>query len=221
MYAEIDIYDLLTLLRRKFTLILFSAFVAALLSFAYSLVFMQDVYTAKASMYILLKDDNVDSVTSSVINASQMLVNDISDLAFTSRVQEDTLKSLNISSLNDYSINIHGGADSRVLTLSVTGIEPHTTSSIANSLVDNINKVATEVMNIESINVIDEAQEPLNPSGPNRLKVTLTGFMLGAFFSVGFVIFSAYVNPRINTFHPVYELLDLPIVAHVPRFNLL
>lgn len=221
MDTEIDLYEVFGLLKRKFVPIILIGILCSMAVGAYSFLFMKDEYTANVSMYILMKEDNSEeSVTYSDMNASQMLVNDISDLAFTARVQNETIRALNLESLDEYDIHMTGEADSRVVTMSVTGQNPQSAASVANSLVSNISEVATEVMDVDSVNVIDNAETPKKPSGPNRPKLILLGFLVGLLGSACIFVFSSVLDTRISSFNQVENIIDVPVIGRIPTMKI-
>ena len=73
----------------------------------------------------------------------------------------ETAKALGLEDLKGYTT-------SRVLTLEVTGTDPQRTAGIANKMAEEVSGVACEVMNVDSVNVVDSAKVPTSPSGPKR-----------------------------------------------------
>ena len=217
MEYEIDLYDVFKLLKKSLSNILLTIVLFALIAAAYSFVLLPNEYTSEVSMYILMREEgSTQGPTYSDINASQMLVGDISDLVFTDRVQSETARMVNLDNLDDYSIEIDSQNSSRVLTMSVTGEDPKTASKIANTLVDKISVVANEVMDIDSINIIDKAQPPEYPSSPNRPKNIVLGAILGMITSSSYVVLHSILNHRISSLNRVEDCVDLRIIANIP-----
>ena len=123
---------------------------------------------------------------------------------------------LNLDFLKDYTINASGQADSRVLTMKVTGEDPVAAANLANILVYNFSVVAEEVMDIESVNIIDEAKTPENRSGPNRPKNVITGFILGDLVSMSYFVLRLILNRKISLFNRVEVCAKLSIIAKIP-----
>ncbi len=113
-------------------------------------------------MYVLVQHDNANSNSlSSDLSASQMVTNDVATLLKSDRVVLETAKALGLEDLKGYTT-------SRVLTLEVTGTDPRRTADIANKMAEEVSGVAREVMNVDSVNVVDSAKVSTSPSGPKR-----------------------------------------------------
>ena len=72
-------------------------------------------------------------------------------------------------------------------------------------------------MDVQSINVIDQAEAPKDPSGPNRLLYTAVAFLAGLFAAVAIVVLSDMLNTRIRNQEELEELLGVPVIGRVPQ----
>ena len=219
MNFEIDLRELLSLLKRKFGYILFIALLCGTVTLCYSIFFIEDYYTSDVSMYVLMRENKGENyVTYSDINASQMLVNDISSLVYTKQVQDGVCRSLRLENLDDFEILVTAEQNSRVATLSVVGNNPSLTTDVANELVTNISSVAENVLAVDSINIVDHASLPDAPSGPNRVKLSIIGFGFGAFISAFYYFLSAIFSFQFNSFNSASQFLSLPEIGQIPTF---
>lgn len=120
-------------------------------------------------MYVLVQHDNANSNSlSSDLSASQMVTNDVATLLKSDRMALETAKALGLEDLKGYTTSITSSTTSRVLTLEVTGTDPQRTADIANKMAEEVSGVAREVMNVDSVNVVDSAKVSTSPSGPKR-----------------------------------------------------
>ena len=153
------------------------------------------------------------------LSASQMITNDVANLITSDRVTRDTATALQMNSLNDYDIAVQSETTTRVLTLSVTGQDAQSTAIIANELAKNVSTVAQEVMNVQSVNVIDEAITPESPSGPNRMMYTAVAFLAGLFLAVAIVVLMDVLNTKVRGAEDVEELLGVPVIGRIPAMK--
>ena len=161
--------ELLHLLKKRLKLVIVLPLVCALAVGGYSFVAMKNTYTASVSMYVLVQHDNANSNSlSSDLSASQMVTNDVATLLKSDRVVLETAKALGLEDLKGYTTSITSSTTSRVLTLEVTGTDPRRTADIANKMAEEVSGVAREVMNVDSVNVVDSAKVSTSPSGPKR-----------------------------------------------------
>ena len=211
--------ELLQLMRKHLKLVILLPIVCALAMGVYSYAFMANTYTASTSMYVLAKQTSANSDNAanySNLNASQMLANDVSTLLKSDRIAADTVKNLHLDSLKGYSTKVTSETTSRVITLSVTGSDPDTSAAIANEMASNVSKVAQQVMDVQSVNVIDQAVSPSSPSGPNRSMYIAVALLAGLFIAIAIVVVSDMLNTKVRNADEVEELLGLPVIGRMP-----
>ena len=211
--------ELLQLMRKHLKLVILLPIVCALAMGVYSYAFMANTYTASTSMYVLAKQTSANSDNAanySNLNASQMLANDVSTLLKSDRIAADTVKNLHLDSLKGYSTKVTSETTSRVITLSVTGSDPDTSAAIANEMASNVSKVAQQVMDVQSVNVIDQAVSPSSPSGPNRSMYIAVALLAGLLIAIAIVVVSDMLNTKVRNADEVEELLGLPVIGRMP-----
>ena len=211
--------ELLQLMRMHLKLVILLPIVCALAMGVYSYAFMANTYTASTSMYVLAKQTSANSDNAanySNLNASQMLANDVSTLLKSDRIAADTVKNLHLDSLKGYSTKVTSETTSRVITLSVTGSDPDTSAAIANEMASNVSKVAQQVMDVQSVNVIDQAVSPSSPSGPNRSMYIAVALLAGLFIAIVIVVVSDMLNTKVRNADEAEELLGLPVIGRMP-----
>jgi len=89
-------------------------------------------------------------------------------------------------------------------------------ADVANAVVEDVNDVAGEIMNIDSVNVIDPATAPGGPSGPNRRLYVMTGAMAGLFAAVAIVVLRDLLDTRVRDGNEAEEIVGVPVVGHFP-----
>lgn len=212
--------ELLKLMRKHLKLVIALPIVCAIAMGLVSFLFMPNTYTASTSMYVLVQSDSESASTMSTdLSASQMITNDVANLITSDRVTRDTATALQMNSLNDYDVAVESETTTRVLTLSVTGQDAQSTAIIANELAKNVSTVAQEVMNVQSVNVIDEAITPEAPSGPNRAMYTAVAFLAGLFLAVAIVVLMDVLNTKVRGAEDVEELLGVPVIGRIPAMK--
>lgn len=212
--------ELLQLMRKHLRLVIALPIACAIAMGLVSFLLMPNTYTASTSMYVLVQSDSESGATMNTdLSASQMITNDVAKLITSDRVTGDTAEALQMNSLSDYDIAVSSETTTRVLTLSVTGQDAQSTAIIANELAKNVSAVAQEVMNVQSVNVIDEAATPESPSGPNRMMYTAVAFLAGLFLAVAIVVLMDVLNTRVRGAEDVEELLGVPVIGRIPAMK--
>lgn len=211
--------ELLTLMRKHLKLVIALPLACALATALVSWAALPNTYTASVSMYVLTKTSTAsgaDGITNTDLTASQMLTNDVATLIKSERVITDTAKSLQMTSLDDYKVNVTSSTTTRVVTVSVTGESAQSVAIIVNQLAKTIDEVAQEVMDVRSVNVIDEAGEPQVPSGPPRVMYTTVALFAGLFVAMALVVLMDMLNTRVRNPEEIEELLGVPVIGRIP-----
>lgn len=210
--------ELFRLLKKHLQIVVLLPVACALVVGLYSAIFVRNQYTATSSMYVLAQNDSSNSNSLySDLNASQMLTNDVAKLLKSDRIINQVGSEMGIEELKGYSVSVTSETTSRVITLSVTGPDPQTAADIVNKMIEDVSGVAQSVMNVESVNPVDMAQAPENPSGPNRLLYTLVAFVAGLFAAIAIVVVSDMLNTKVRGSEDLEELVDVPIIGRIPN----
>ena len=212
--------ELLHLLRKHLILVVALPIVCAVAMAVVAYGFMANVYTAETSMYVLSQSGEESSSTlQSNLSASQMIANDVASLIESSRVTDATADDLGLEDLEGYEISVQSETTSRVITLSVEGADPQEAADIANAMAANVSEVAREVMNVQSVNVVDEAAAPEQPSGPSRTMYVAVAFLAGLFVAVAIVVLLDMLNTKVRSAEDAEELLGIPVIGRIPAMK--
>ena len=213
--------ELLQIIRKHLKLVIALPIVFALVTALVSWTMLSNTYTASVSMYVLANSSDSQSNTSlsTDLSASQMLTNDVSELIQSERVLSQTADQLGMaeSELASYDLEVTSSTTTRLITIAVTGDTP--AAAIANGLANTTNTVAQEIMDIEAVNVIDQAATPDSPSGPPRTMYVAVAFLAGIFVAVAIVVIMDMVNTRIRKPEEIEELLDIPVIGKIPTIK--
>lgn len=216
--------ELLHLLRKHLKLVIALPIVCALATAAFSWIALANTYTANVSMYVLANSSENASSSSSLstdLSASQMITNDVAELINSERVLNQAAQQLGMSEseLASYDIEVTNSTSTRLITIAVTGDTPNSAAAIANGIANTTNTVAQEIMDIEAVNVIDQAEVPTSPSGPPRTMYVAVAFLAGIFIAVALVVVMDMVNTRVRTPEEIEELLEIPVIGKIPTIK--
>ena len=210
--------ELMKLLRKHLKLVIVLPVVCALVAAVVSWGFLADQYTATVSAYVLQKSDQTSSSSNySDLNASQMIANDVAELAKTQDVKDKTAEALNVSSLKDAKVSVTSSTTTRVIQLSVTTSSSDSAAVIANKYIDTISNIAQSKMGLQGVNTIDSAKTPTSPSGPNRPLYVAVAFLAGLFLAIAIIVVMDMVNTRVRTAEEAEELLGVPVIGRIPE----
>lgn len=210
--------ELLHLLRKHLRLVILLPIACAVVTGVYAF-FLPNQYTASTSMYVLSKSGSTDgtTVTQGDLSAAQMLTNDVASIIKSDRVKGDVATQLGLEDLDAYKIDVTSSTTTRVIDLTVTGTDPNMSAQVANALVTDVSNVAAQVMNVQSVNVIDSAVVPTTPSGPKRALYMAVALLAGLFIAIVIVVVADMADTRVRNSKDAEEIADLPVVGHFPK----
>lgn len=212
--------ELLRLLKKHVKLVIALPVICALAAAGVSWGLMANTYTATVSVYVLSSDgENASSTQYNELNASQLMANDIAELAQSATVMERTADKLGMESLSGYDIAVQSSTTTRVIDISVTSESAAGSAGVANGLSGVLSDVAQDVMGVQSVNVVDEAKVPDAPSGPPRAMYTAVAFLAGLFLAVAIVVVMDMVNTRVRNPEEAEEMLGIPVIGRIPRIK--
>ena len=212
--------ELFKLLKKHLALVVVLPVVLAIATAGVSWGLMQNQYTATVSVYVLTSSSNEqNTIQNSDLTASQLMANDIAELAGSDIVAERTAEELGLSSLDGYKISVNSSTTTRVIEISVTTGQAEAASVVANKIAEVLSSTAQDVMGVESVNVVDQAKAPDAPSGPNRPMYTAVAFLAGIFLAVAIVVVMDMVNTRVRTPEEAEELLGVPVIGRIPKIK--
>jgi len=215
---ELTLGDLFGILREHLRLLIVVPLVCMVVVGAYSLT-MPNEYTASTTMYVLVKNDGTSTAanTNSDLSASQMVTNDVSTLMSSDRVKLDAAAAVGLEDLDDFKLKTTSSTTTRIITLSVTGKDSQQAADVANAIVDVTSNISQSVMDLQSINAIDQAWASDNPSGPNRMLFVAVACVAGLFVAVAVSVLMETLNTKARSGEEVEELLGIPVVGHIPN----
>lgn len=213
--------DLLHLMRKHLAVVVALPVACAVIMALVSFLLMSNTYTADTTLYVQAQQNGQTSGNNlySNLNAGQMIANDVASLADSETVTKAASEALGLPDLRAYDVSVSSDTQTRVIKLSVVGTEPRATAQVANAIAEAISVTAKQSMGVEGINVIDEAQAPSQPSGPNRLLYTAVAFLGGLFVAIAGVVLVDMLNTKIRDADDAEQSLGLPVIGRVPTMK--
>lgn len=181
---------------------------------------MPNVYTSTVSLYVLMKVEieGLNTLTSD-LTSSQQLTNDIAQLAKSNTVIDATTEALGMDGLGDLEISVNSTSTNRIITLNVTGKKPEITTLVANQLAEDISDIAVDIMELDTVNIIDTAEVPTEPSGPNRPLYTIVAFLMGIVSAMAVALLSDILNTTVRNEQEFEDLFEIPVLASMPKIK--
>lgn len=215
--------EFLTLCKKKIHLLIIFPLVCAIGTGVFCWFFLTNDYTSTVPIYVLQKSTTINNntsesigISSSEITTSQQLSNDIAVLVKSNRVNKAVMDELGIDSLDAYTIKVSSNEKNRVINLSVTGKKPEAVAQVVNCIARQISTLVVEVMNVEAVNIMEEAQPATEPSGPPRLLIVLIAILVGLFLAIVIIVLGDMLDTTVKSKEDIEDSFKLPVLAQVP-----
>ena len=168
---EIDLLELLMVMKKHLAAILLAGIVGLVIMFAYTSFLVTPLYSASSMMYVMPDNSNsMNSSTLSDMQVGQQLTSDYSSMIKSRSFMEDVIKKLNLTI--DYQqllgkVEVTNPTSSRILQVTVNDPNPQTAADIANEMASVAESKLKEITGMQAIKIYEEAAVPDRPSSPS------------------------------------------------------
>jgi len=222
---EIDLMELIRVVLRKWYIIAGSVLIVMMLVGIYAYGILPDTYTAETSVLVQVRDDeNVDEFD---FAQGERLVSTYTEIATSNRVLEQLQDEMEEDLGVEYSkskirgmIEVNGVQNTVVIKLSVESTDKSEAVYMANTIIDIMESTSQEFAGLDNIELLDEAQMPESPSGPNRMLYMAVAFVLGGMIGGFAVLGMEFLDKSIKTTKDMENKLGLRVLGAIPEYAL-
>ena len=226
---EIDLLQLFRMLLANIHILLLAMFTGGFLMYYVSSELLSKKFESVTGIYVLnsaAQKEN-DTLTGSDLDVGSKLTNDYAELLKSRTVMNRVIADLNLQNtypeMSDVTpdtissmVTIETSTNTRVLKIKVTDTNPTRAQDIANAVRRAGAEHIKNVMDIDAVNVVYEANLPDRPSSPNAKKNALIGAMLGFIIAAAVLIINMIMDDTIKTQDDIAKYLDLSVLGIIP-----
>lgn len=218
-----ELRDFLQILVKRMLILISLPLLSLFATYAVSTVFLTPVYQAKTTVYVISKSDDLQSgYSSSDLVISQQLVKDYQEFIKSRVVIEAVMTELGLENTSYENlaerITVKRKNESRILEIVVNDTNPTLARDIAQSVTTTFREKVIELMNIENVNILDEARIPEYPISPDIPLNLLFSFFTGLFAAIGLIFLLNYLDSTIKDGEDVEKYLKLKVLGSIPVF---
>ena len=220
--VEINLMELLPYLLHWLWLLLVVGLLTGAIGFAISAFVMTPMYQSTTKVYILSKNNKNDNVTVSDTQLATALTKDFKEMIKSRYVVETVIEQCELKESYEAlagNISVSNTTDTRIIGISVKDADPKRAQYIANAIRDVAAVHLKNVMDLEAVNVVEEANLPDRPVEPSKKKFTLIGFAIGFVLCGGILVLRYYLDDSIKTSEDIEKYLDMTVLASIPVFE--
>ncbi|HHV25843.1 MAG TPA: polysaccharide biosynthesis tyrosine autokinase [Tissierellia bacterium] len=215
---EISLRDYFLILKKRRFLIIIITVLAILAANIGTKIIVKPEY--KSSTTLIIKgSEKVDSESDqSYLN--EKLIKTYSEIVNSRLIKAEVGKNLNID-LNTKDIiqkvDVEIIPDTDILKIEVTGSKAELVAKVADEIANVSAKEAKNMISIEKVEVVDEAQVPKRALNSNTKKNTIIGLILGLVISIFLAFLFEYLDNTIRTPKDISRHLRLLSIGILPR----
>lgn len=215
----IDLRELAGVLWNKKWIIVLITIVAVAISAIISFYVLEPVYETSATMIVGNTKTTEQQVEMDDVVLSQKLVKTYGEIAQSRTVSKEVITNLGLDltpgQLKD-KVAISPVGDTEIMKIQVQDTDPELAAKIANNLSLVFMHHVTSIMNVDNVQVIDEAEVPKGPIKPNKmLNIAIAG-ILGLMISFGIIFLLEFLDNTFKSPNDVEKYLDLPVIGAIP-----
>ncbi|MCD8338495.1 MAG: Wzz/FepE/Etk N-terminal domain-containing protein [Lachnospiraceae bacterium] len=214
----IDLGEIVSFILSKIGYVILAVALCSILSFTITAWFITPQYTSTAKIYVLNRQ-STDTVTSSDITSSTYLTEDYIEMIQSRTVIEAVIAELGLDV--DYDqllsvVTVSAQSDTRVVSISVTDPDPYMARDIAEAICQASVTHIKEIMELESVNIVDAANIPTDKSSPSLTKNVLIAALLGMVASLAVLVVIFILDDKVKTPEDVEKYLGLSVLGSMP-----
>ncbi len=226
---EIDLLQIFRMLLANLHILILAMLTGGFLMYYVSNEMMSKKFESVTGIYVLnsaAQKEN-DTLTGSDLDVGSKLTNDYAELLKSRTVMNRVIADLNLQ--NTYPemanvtpdtisgmVSIETSTNTRVLKIKVTDTNPTRAQDIANAVRKAGAEHIKNVMDIDAVNVVYEANLPDRPSSPNAKKNAMVGAMLGFVVAAAILVINMLMDDTIKTQDDIVKYLELSVLGMIP-----
>ena len=220
---EIDLRELLHLLRQKILIILTALLVGGILTSVATYFFIKPTYKASSLLYVVSASNN------SVVNLADLqigtnLTADYEELLLSRPVMESVLQNLKLRETTSVKelremLSITNKNGTRILEISATTGDPKLSADIANEVAELATTWLPAVMECNEPHVAEEAVAPTHRAGPSYVRNTVIGALVLALLVYGVYVVRYLYDDSIRTEEDMEKYFGVTPLAIIPEEN--
>lgn len=219
---ELELRDIVEIILKRLWIIVAITLAAAIVGLTISVFFIDDVYSASTTLIVREKRKSGEEYQLSDLNLARNLVDTYSVIIKSNRVLEKVLDEVGSDiTTNELrsKISVQSEGNTEIIRITVEDLSPETAKNIANSTARVFMNEIVRLLEMDNVQVIDEARASFTPVKPKVGMNTAISFILGLMVSLGLAFVLEYFDNTIKEPEDVEKYLDLPVIGVIPNIE--
>lgn len=219
---EISLREIFFILRKHLRLIMLLLTLSIALSAVVTFFILDKEYSAFTTLMVGKPKDyiNENKIEYNELLLNQKLVSTYGELIKTRVVSEKVITNLGLPlSYNAFrdKVNVSLVKDTEIIGITVTDTDPLLAAEIANETASVFMETVQEIMKVENVQVIDEAEPSYTPVSPRPMMNLAIAGILGLMLGIFLAFLIEMLDNTIKTPEDVEKYLGLTVIGSIPN----
>ena len=223
MDEGINIKEIIYLIRIKWWIIAICFAVAVVGAAIYSFWIVDPVYSANALLFVGRESgENEGPMSIAQMQANERLVMDYREIIKSRSAAKEVIEQLGMDiKIESFQkrIDVETVSNSRMFKLSFESTDPERAADIVNVMAQVIIVKAQEIVGVENVSIVDQADVPVDPIKPSKKTNVAIAGILGIMLGVGIIFVIEFFDNTIKNADDVQKYLGLNIMGEIPTFE--
>ena len=228
MKSEINIMELVGIIAKRWWLVAILVIVFGVSAFCISEFVMIPVYTSRGMIYVNNTDaSNLIIAQNGIVSYSDLVASETLAKRYIELLKSDNFMSdisrktgLYLPSAQMRSlISISSRNETEILEIKAVYPDPVVAANIVQNVLEHSKNWLEDIFKGGSVEIIDNAQMPLEPSGPNVKKNVAIGVVLGIMFGCMLASLLEILDNSVKDQAELTERYSYPVLGMIPTIN--
>lgn len=222
MEEEINLIEIFKILKKRAGLLVNLSLVGLIFASVFTFFIVTPQYSSTTQLLVNKSYDDTQGVQLSDINTNVQMINTYRDIIKGPVILEEVIKDANLNitvgQLSD-KITIETQDSSQVFSLKVTDESPYEAAKIANTTANIFQKKVGDIMKIDNVSIISEAEINASPVKPNNTLNMLVGLLVGLMLGIGVAFLLEFMDKSVNDERFITETLNWSSLGMVSEMS--
>ena len=220
MEETISLKEIFEVLKKRLMLILLITLIATATSGVVSYFLLTPIYQTSTQILVNQKADSENAFDYNQVKTNVELINTYSVIIKSPTILDQVSEKLDLdmstSDLNE-KVSVSNAQNSQVVSIEVQDADPALAVDIANTTASVFEKEISNIMNVDNVSVLSEANfegtpSPVNPKPVLNMAIAL---VIGLMIGVGLAFLLEYLDNTIKNEDDIEKILGLPVLGTI------
>lgn len=221
---ELDLKELLSIFWNKKVQIILITLIFLVIGIIYTIGFTTPMYSASTTLVLATTSENAEKNTNTTITATEITVNSklvstYSELVKSKNVLRQVIANLGIhvneKSLRD-NVAVSSVKNTELIEITVKNENASYSAQVANEIAKVFTEKVKEIYNINNVQIVDEAETPIEPSNINHAKDIMMFAFVGLVIAIAYVLIGNMLDTTIKTTEQIEKGFGVPVLVSIP-----